>query len=195
MPATCSSRRIRPSSWMPSGSPRCDRTALDEGFPQRMKSVSRALVLLVVIVATVGCDRVTKHLAATALAEQPGRFFLSGTVRLQYAENQGAFLGVGSDWPRPARIAVFSVGNTVLLICLGLVAVRLHWRGEALLGFALFAAGAASNLADRIVRGSVIDFLNIGIGPVRTGIFNVADVAILIGAIVVALAGAAQRRR
>jgi signal peptidase II len=38
-----------------------------------------------------------------------------------------------------------------------------------------------SNLADRMAIGSVIDFLNVGIGPVRTGIFNVADMAIMAG--------------
>ena len=47
---------------------------------------------------------------------------------------------------------------------------------------ALFLAGALSNLIDRIAVGSVIDFLNVGIGPLRTGIFNVADVAIMAGA-------------
>lgn len=36
--------------------------------------------------------------------------------------------------------------------------------------------------SDRVVRGSVVDFLNVGIGPLRTGILNVADVAIMLGA-------------
>jgi signal peptidase II len=45
----------------------------------------------------------------------------------------------------------------------------------------LFVAGGASNWLDRVVRGSVIDFINIGFGPVRTGIFNLADVAIMAG--------------
>ena len=34
---------------------------------------------------------------------------------------------------------------------------------------------------DRLIHGSVVDFLNVGIGPVRTGVFNVADVAIMLG--------------
>jgi len=45
----------------------------------------------------------------------------------------------------------------------------------------MFLAGGVSNLVDRIAMGRVIDFLNIGVGPVRTGIFNVADVAIMAG--------------
>lgn len=53
---------------------------------------------------------------------------------------------------------------------------------------ALFVAGGSSNLLDRLTRGSVIDFMNVGLGPLRTGIFNVADMAIMLGAGLVMLA-------
>jgi signal peptidase II len=46
-----------------------------------------------------------------------------------------------------------------------------------------------SNLADRVARGSVIDFMNVGVGSVRTGIFNVADAAIMLGVALVVVAG------
>jgi signal peptidase II len=49
----------------------------------------------------------------------------------------------------------------------------------------MFLAGGLSNLIDRITLGSVIDFMNVGVGPVRTGIFNVADVAIMAGVAIV----------
>jgi signal peptidase II len=47
-------------------------------------------------------------------------------------------------------------------------------------GATLLAAGGIGNLIDRVIRdGAVIDFMNLGIGPVRTGVFNVADVHIM----------------
>lgn len=50
---------------------------------------------------------------------------------------------------------------------------------------ALIFSGGVSNLFDRLAYdGSVVDFINIGIGPVRTGIFNVADVAITVGVLI-----------
>ncbi len=52
--------------------------------------------------------------------------------------------------------------------------------GEA--GWILFVASDLSNLIDRVAMGSVIDFINVGIGSFRTGIFNIADVAIMAGA-------------
>jgi signal peptidase II len=154
-----------------------------------MTKIGVRFVLLIAIGATIGCDRVTKHIAATTLSEAPSRSFLADTFRLEYVENTGAFLGLGSDWPLPVRTAIFAVGNGLLLVALAAVAMRGCWPRRALLGVALFVAGGASNLVDRITYGMVIDFMNVGIGPVRTGIFNVADMAIMLGAGILVLEG------
>lgn len=140
------------------------------------------LSLLVAVVATIGCDRVTKHVAAATLSEAPGQAFLADTFRLEYVENPGAFLSLGADWPPAVRAAVFGVGNGLLLVGLVVIAVRGRWATRAQFGLALFAAGGASNLLDRLAYGTVVDFMNVGVGSLRTGIFNVADVAITIGA-------------
>jgi signal peptidase II len=68
------------------------------------------------------------------------------------------------------------------LVAASLFARRLQpWRVVAL---ALVAGGGISNLIDRLLyNGRVTDFLNVGIGGVRTGIFNVADMAIMAGAL------------
>ena len=147
-----------------------------------MARISVRLVLLITIGATIGCDRVTKHVATTTLSEAPSRSFLADTFRLEYTENAGAFLGLGADWPRAVQTTVFGVGNGLLLVALVVLARRGRWPRAALLGVALFVAGGASNLLDRIMYGTVIDFMNVGIGSVRTGIFNVADMAIMLGA-------------
>jgi signal peptidase II len=146
------------------------------------------IVVTIAIVATIGCDRTTKHAARTMLAGQPDHSYLADTVRLGYAENRGGFLSLGAGWPSEVRTMFFSVATGVVLLALAVVAVsrrRDSWSG---LGSALFLAGGLSNWVDRITRGSVVDFLNIGVGPVRTGVFNVADVAIMLGAAVFALA-------
>ena len=144
------------------------------------------LVLFIAIGATIGCDRMTKHVAATTLAEGPSRSFLADTLRLEYAENTGAFLNLGADWPLPARTAVFGAGNALVLVLL-VVALRRGWPTPTLFGMALFVGGGVSNFSDRITHGAVIDFMNVGIGPLRTGIFNVADMAIMLGVGIVML--------
>ena len=143
------------------------------------------VMLLVAIVATISCDRITKHVASSTLAGAASRSFLADTVRFEYAENAGAFLSLGADWPSWMRTTVFGVGNALLLCALVVTAIRLRWRRPALLGVSLFATGGASNLLDRVLYGNVIDFMNVGVGPWRTGIFNFADMAIMIGAAIV----------
>lgn len=146
-----------------------------------MISLRRSVLLCLLLAGTAGCDRVTKHLAVAALAGEPHQSFLGDTVRLQYHENPGAFLAVGATWSPASRAAMFQFGNAMFLAAVGLLAARYRWSTAARCGLVLFLAGGLSNLTDRIAIGSVIDFLNIGIGPLRTGIFNVADVAILVG--------------
>lgn len=146
-----------------------------------MINVSRGVLLCCLLAATAGCDRVTKHLAVTALSGYPDHSYLADTVRLQYHENPGAFLSVGSSWSPEVRAVMFQIGNALFLVALAVGASRRGWSRVEFCGLALFFAGALSNLIDRVAMGSVIDFLNVGIGPIRTGIFNIADVAIMAG--------------
>jgi len=139
------------------------------------------LSLLVVVIATIGCDRVTKHAATLILAGTAERSYLADTVRLTYAENTGGFLGVGAAWPPAVRTTVFVVLTGLVLIGLAGIAMRRAATPWQQLGFALFLAGGALNWFDRVGQGRVVDFLNVGIGPLRTGIFNVADVALMTG--------------
>jgi signal peptidase II len=146
-----------------------------------MFDLRRGVLICLLIAGTAGCDRVTKHFAVTALAGTPHQSFLADTVRLQYHENPGAFLGTGATWSPTARAGLFHFGNAVFLGFAGFLAARYRWSLTARCGLVLFLAGGLSNLTDRLAIGSVIDFLNIGVGPIRTGIFNVADVAIMAG--------------
>jgi len=150
--------------------------------PIRVTS-ARQLVIVICVLGTIGCDHLTKHAATITLAGSPTRSYLADTIRLGYAENAGGFLSVGASLPVVPRSAVFTIIPALILIGITAVAIRRKWGGTLALGTALFVAGAASNWIDRLARGIVVDFLNVGIGSVRTGIFNVADVAIVVGAL------------
>jgi len=142
---------------------------------------ARALLLIVAALWTIGCDQVTKHAASAYLAGTPHRSFLSDTIRVGYVENAGGFLRLGADLPPIARNAVFSVATGIALMALLGLIIRRKYTGSAELGLVLFVAGGASNWIDRFLGGSVVDFLNVGIGPLRTGVFNMADIAIMLG--------------
>jgi signal peptidase II len=154
-----------------------------------MKATGRRLAVIALVIATIGCDRVTKHLATVELAGAPRQSFLADTVRLQYEENAGAFLSLGAGLPDWARLGIFVAGTGLLLAALGVALLRRRFEGRDLVGLCLIWAGGVSNLVDRVDRGTVVDFLNVGVGPVRTGVFNVADLAIATGVVFVLLRG------
>lgn len=146
-----------------------------------MTPLRRGILICLLLVATTGCDRVTKHFAATALAGKPAQSFFADTVRLAYHENPGGFLSAGAAWRPSVRTGVFQLANAAFLFATLLVATRMKWSWLATIGLLLFLGGGFSNLIDRVAMGSVIDFMNLGVGSFRTGIFNVADVAIMTG--------------
>lgn len=157
--------------------------------------VTRLAGVLAVMACTIGCDRITKDLAARHLAGRPHASLAADLVRLQYLENRGGFLSVGSHLPPAARTAIFVVGTALLLLWVVVLLVQRVQAGRSALAPALLCAGGIANLADRVARGTVIDFLNVGIGPVRTGIFNVADMAITLGVVLLAMEFAITRAR
>lgn len=150
-----------------------------------MKSLKRSLLIITLLVSYVGCDQVTKDLARQVLAFEPPISWFNDIVRLEYAENPGAFLGVGMGLPEEIRFLVFQVMVGVGLIGILIFLLFVGPRSSLLLvGWCLLLGGGGSNLLDRILHhGQVIDFMNLGIGSLRTGIFNVADVFITISVV------------
>ncbi|MBI1298390.1 signal peptidase II [bacterium] len=149
-----------------------------------MRKLQRIAILLFVMLVSVGCDQATKSVAQNTLAGTEPIIFLNGMVRLQYAENPGAFLSLGAGLSSEARYWIFVVLAALILggLILYMFRVSLKMHIMSLVGLALFAGGGLGNLIDRITNdGRVIDFMNVGIGPLRTGIFNVADMALMAG--------------
>jgi signal peptidase II len=140
-----------------------------------------------VLFTCVGCDQWTKKLATEHLQQVSAPIrFLGDTLRIQYAENPGAFLGAGANLPAPVRFWILVVINAVFLAVIAILtavaASRTHLGITHTIAAALLLAGGLGNLVDRIFHnGLVVDFLNLGIGQLRTGIFNVADMAIMAG--------------
>jgi signal peptidase II len=160
-----------------------------------MTKTVKSLLLLVLITATVGCDRVSKNFAKASLDGKPVQSLLGDTVRLEYAENIGGFLSLGATLEPQLRAVLFCIGNGLILAALLVTAIQFRQRTWYVVGACLAFAGGASNLLDRIMQHAVIDFVSVGIGDrLRTGIFNVADVAILLG-ICVMMFSLSQSRR
>jgi signal peptidase II len=156
-----------------------------------LKQLPRAMLVALVVTICIGCDQGTKFVAKEHLKPDAAISFAGDLFRLQYAENTGAFLSLGSSLPEDWRQWIFTVFVGLFLVGLLLYVVfsrDLDFNQVACLS--LVCGGGLSNLIDRIVYdGRVVDFLNVGVGSIRTGIFNVADMAITAGAILLAIDG------
>lgn len=147
----------------------------------------RATLVLSIALANLALDRVTKVAAEAGLAGRGRLSWLGDTVRLELVHNTGAFLGLGAGLPPWVRSALFVAG--VALISVGALAAALRSRQVTpgqVVALALLGSGGLGNLWDRVATGAVTDFANVGIGWLRTGVFNVADVAIMAGIVLLA---------
>jgi len=143
----------------------------------------RISILILISISCVGCDQTAKVFAIQHFPMNGMDSYFFDSLRLGYVENTGSFLSLGASLPQEIRFWLFTVATGVLL--LGLLSYLVLNSKQTLIvfiGYSLFFSGGVSNFYDRFTNhGVVVDFLNIGVGPLRTGIFNIADIVLMIG--------------
>ncbi|WP_240701831.1 signal peptidase II [Pseudoalteromonas rubra] len=134
-------------------------------------------------------DQLSKWFASYYLNGWQMTSYWFDLVRLGYRENSGVFLSLGSELPPPLRSVLFIGVIGLLLVAILMYTLKgAELNRNQVTGLSLVLSGGVSNLIDRVLNnGAVIDFLNLGLGEFRTGVFNIADVAILCGAVMVIL--------
>ncbi len=134
----------------------------------------------------VGCDRVTKQLAKDHLMNREPISYFYDTCIFVYAENTGAALSMGDGLSKAAGFWLLSMLPLLFLIS-ALVYSIYHskeFRWLKMFSLALVIGGGLGNVIDRIMYDRhVTDFMILGIGSLKTGIFNVADVCVTFGII------------
>jgi len=158
----------------------------------------RPKIALVVVLAAgvVAADLVTKAIFERAFYGQPTLHLLGDTVRVGFVLNTGVFLSLGHALSPAMRFWLFVVGvGAVLTTLLALTLKDQRFRTAEVAAVAAIVGGGIGNLVDRVQLGAVRDFLNVGIGSLRTGIFNVADMAITFGGIALILLPFIRRRK
>jgi signal peptidase II len=134
-------------------------------------------------------DRITKVLAERHLQGREPVELIPGVFQLQFTTNPGGAFGLfgGLTW-------LFVTASIAVILVIVFVSRNLPSRVSAV-GLGLILGGALGNLTDRLVRGpgfsgEVVDFLDFRVWPV----FNVADSAIVIGALILVVGGLRRDR-
>ena len=142
----------------------------------------RTLFIIVIIAANIGCDQVSKSIVRESVERQEWIEIYEDNLILTNVENPGAFFGWLSDLPPTLKsILLAFLPSLAILAILYTVLTRMNLPKYAVVGLSFIIGGGIGNIYDRIAHGSVTDFLHIDLGLFRTGIFNMADVSIMVG--------------
>lgn len=152
--------------------------------------LSRTLWIVIIIAINVALDQITKAIARAELLPHKTVQVIGDFFVLTNVENAGAFLGMGSELPEVLRILLLLV--LPILVMGGVIYYLLTNKSLdrlSIVALASIVGGGLANIYDRIVYGSVTDFLHLDFGGVfRTGIFNVADMSVTGGMIALLIA-------
>ena len=153
-----------------------------------MKQRKILILTLIVLLCNFLIDRITKIIAIDFLKGKESISLFYNTIVFKYTENTGAFLSVGSDFPDGLKYIIFII--LPVIICLyGLYycAFKLTDKKMVIIIVSIIGGGLG-NLVDRLFNDfRVVDFINFGIGTLRTGILNVADMSVTFGVIFLAI--------
>jgi signal peptidase II len=161
------------------------------GAPLSQLKARLGIVSLAVLVV----DQWTKHLAETGLAGRPPVTVVPGFIDLVHVENTGVAFGLFA--------AGSSTVGVLALTLLGMTALALvlyyFWRTPetnrvVLISLALILGGAVGNLIDRVMSGSVTDFIDVYVGTHHWPTFNAADSAITVGIVLLSIDALLVRR-
>lgn len=157
------------------------------------RKANKYILFSVIIVLGVALDQITKVMATANLVTPTGfpieKVYMGGFFKLTYALNEGAFLSLGSSMNPTLRLILLTVIPGIVLI--GLMVYLLRSDKLSLyenIAFGLIAAGGIGNILDRILEGKVVDFMVMELFGWHTGVFNVADLYIVIGILLFILA-------
>ena len=157
--------------------------ALEETVPgEAVAPVQRRLVEFVLPMLIVAFDQATKAKVRAAVPVHDSVTVIPGFLDITHALNSGAAFGILNGADFPFKTVIIAVIATAALIGVGVYAASLsHHQLVARIGLALIIGGAAGNLIDRVLTGSVVDFVDVYWRTYHFWAFNVADAAISVG--------------
>jgi signal peptidase II len=155
----------------------------------------RSLLILILVIFNIGLDQISKGIVRETVIPGSRTELLGKQLQLMNVENSGAFLSMGSDSNPPVKLIFLLILPVIVLgIILYYVLTNTTLDRLSIVGFSSIAGGGIANLYDRFLYGSVTDFLFMDFGGVfRTGIFNVADLSVTTGMILLLISSFLNR--
>ena len=147
----------------------------------------RYTLISTIVSVSIALDQFSKVWVRSNFENYSEKNLIGEIFTLIKVENTGAFLGMGSELSEIPRILLLIVLPVVVLISITIYTyIEKTLDKISIIGFSLIIGGGIANIFDRIVYGSVTDFLYINLGGIfKTGIFNIADLSVTTGMILI----------
>ncbi len=152
----------------------------------KLPPLLRTSLILLIVVCNIGCDQISKNIVRQELDYNENISFISNHLTVTKVENTGAFLSLGHALPFAIKFTLLSL--LPILALLGgvyFLLTRTNISRAFITGASFVIGGGIGNLYDRILYGSITDFLHIDFILFQTGIFNMADVSIMVGVAII----------
>jgi signal peptidase II len=162
-----------------------------------MKLSKRSIFIAVLVIANIAIDQISKFWVRANVEVRSETEIIGQKFILSNVENTGAFLGFGSDLNPTIKIILLLILPILVLgMVLRHVLIDKTIDQFSLIGYCCVIGGGIANVFDRVVYGSVTDFWHIDLGGVfKTGIFNIADISVTTGLIMIILASLFHRKK
>jgi signal peptidase II len=152
----------------------------------RKSKLIKILLILLLLILIVGCDQIAKSIVRRNVEYNQQTDVLKGFITLTRVENTGAFLSMGDHLPKLVyRIVMILLPLIVLIYALHYLFTNEKLSRILTLAICLVIGGGFGNVYDRIIYGSVTDFLRFDFVLFHTGIVNLADISITTGFIII----------
>lgn len=159
-------------------------------------NISRNVSIILLVIVNIAADQISKFWVRALVEPYSSSPIIGDYLTLRNVENEGAFLGMGSDLnPTLKLFVLLIIPAAVLLFVLYYMFKEKQMDKLSLIGFSCVVGGGIANVFDRFIYGSVTDFLFIDLGFVRTGIFNIADLSVTTGMILILWASLRHRKK
>jgi signal peptidase II len=147
-----------------------------------IRRLLRAVVILLILTLNISCDQLSKSIVREKIGYNESIQLLDHYLTLTRVENTGAFLSIGNTLRYPFNLILLSIFPIIMLGgAFWYLMKKQDLSNLMILGVCLIMGGGAGNIYDRIMHGSVTDFLHMDLLIFQTGIFNVADISIMTG--------------
>ena len=147
----------------------------------------RNLLITTIVFLSIAIDQISKVWVRNNFESYVENSIIGDVFTLIKVENTGAFLGMGSELSETLRILLLIVLPIIFLIGITIYTyIDKTLDKMSIIGFSLIIGGGVGNIFDRIVFGSVTDFFYLDFwGIFQTGIFNIADLSVTTGMILI----------